>query len=398
MKKSKLTVIFMTIFLDLIGFGLVLPLLPFYAEHFHASATTIGLLTATYSLMQLLFNPIWGRISDRIGRRPIILLSIGGSVISFLFWGLAHNLTMLFIARSLAGIAGGNIAATQAYIADVTTKEDRAKGMGIVGAAFGLGFIFGPFIGGILDRYGYGAPGFFASGLSLINFLLAFFLLPESLDLTKKNNIEKRSFTLSNFFDVVRRPGIDSLLVTFLLITLAFSSMYGTFALLTETQFGYHARENGYLFTFIGIVAVIMQGGLIGRLSKKFGEAKLLTAGNLLMIIGLSLIPYAPNWWVLCLVLAFLGIGNGMNAPSLFSLISQNTPAEEQGGVMGLAQSLGSLGRALGPALGGWIYDTTNHHVPYLLAGLLMVLASLFSINFMKNYSPQTVSGMDGIR
>jgi len=266
---SPLVIIFVTVFIDLLGFGIIIPLLPFYAESFGASAFKIGLLGTSFSLMQFLFSPIWGRWSDRIGRKPIILVGLMGSCLSYLGLALSTSLTLLFVSRIVGGIAGANIPTAQAYIADVTTPENRAKGMGMVGAAFGLGFIFGPAIGGVLSRFGPQTPMWFASALCFSNFVAAWFLLPESRSVSAETKSLGR---MEAFRHAMTKPALLILLTLYFIVTLAFSGFETTFALFSEARFGFTSSTIGFLFAFIGVVLALVQGVLVGRVVKLIPE------------------------------------------------------------------------------------------------------------------------------
>jgi multidrug resistance protein len=385
MKKSPLLIIFLTVFLDLIGFGIVLPLLPFYAGTFGANPFQVGLLFTSFSLMQFLFAPWWGRLSDRVGRRPIILLGLFGSAVSYLFFGLAHSLWLLFLSRIFAGICGANISTAQAYIADSTTAENRAKGMGLIGAAYGLGFIFGPAIGGILSQYGYRVPAFFASGLALANFLAAQFLLPESLKPGVRSESVHRGLNVRKIVASLQQPRLGLYMILFFLSTFAFANLEATFALMTERKFQLDATHNGYLFAYIGILITILQGGLLGRLVKRFGERQLVSSGLFSLFLSLSLLPFLPSvpWLLFCMLP--LTFGHGVSNPSLASLISKSTTAGEQGAVLGISQSLASLARILGPAWGGLVFDKLGFQYPYLTGGFFLLLAFLLSLQIRRS-------------
>jgi DHA1 family tetracycline resistance protein-like MFS transporter len=384
MKRSPLVIIFFTVFLDLVGFGIVLPLLPFYAQSFGATAFLVGLLSTSFSLMQFLFAPVWGRLSDRVGRRPIILLGLLGSSISYLIFGLAHSLAVLFLSRIFAGIAGANISTAQAYIADSTLPENRAKGMGLIGAAYGMGFIFGPAIGGILSQHGLSTPAFFASALAFLNFMAALFLVPESLRPENRRKTMQYGMRLENIRKGLQHPALGVLFVLFFISTFAFANLEATFALMTQKRFNLDAHHNGYLFAYIGVLITIVQGGVIGRLVKRFGERRLLTAGLFCMIFGLGLLPYSPSIRVLLLVLVILTFGNGSANPSISSLISQLAGPEDQGGILGVAQSLASLARIIGPIWGGFTFDTFGFQYPYLTGGVFMAVAFGLSLTVLR--------------
>jgi MFS transporter, DHA1 family, tetracycline resistance protein len=358
MKRSPLVVIFTTVFIDLVGFGIVIPVLPFYAEGttFNVTPRTVGFLFASYSIMQLIFSPILGRLSDKHGRRPVLLASIIGTGIGFLILGFATTLWMLFLGRILDGITGGNISTAQAYIADVTTEENRAKGMGLIGVAFGLGFVFGPALGGILSRWGVGVPFLFAAGLCFANAILLYFTLPETVTPDHPARVSAAGGRgWSQLIGALRNPRLGYILTIYFLFIVAFSIMTTAFSLYTMFRFGYDAQHTGYLFAYVGILAVIVQGGLIGKLVKRFGELALVIVGALLFAGSLFAVPFVgPQAGGLLALLVgggLFSIGNSLSAPSLTSLASRSVGPAEQGGVMGVTQSVASLARAVGPAL-----------------------------------------------
>jgi multidrug resistance protein len=369
MKRSPLIVIFTTVFIDLIGFGIVIPVLPFYAEGtmFNATPRTVGLLFASYSIMQLIFSPVLGGLSDKHGRRPVLLLSIVGTGIGFLVLGFAKTIFMLFLGRILDGITGGNISTAQAYIADVTTTENRAKGMGLIGAAFGLGFIFGPALGGILSQWGIHVPFVFAAVLCFANAILLYFTLPETVtpDHPAKNRAAGgRSFrhVLNSF----KQPRLAFVLIIYFFFIVAFSIMTSSFSLYTMFRFGYDATHTGYLFAYVGLIAVVIQGGLIGRLVKRFGELPLVIVGALCFAISLFAVPFVgPAAGGLAALLIGGGVfsmGNSLATPALTSLASKSVGPAEQGVVLGVTQSVASLARAVGPSLQAvLIYSSVAH-------------------------------------
>ena len=369
MNRSPLIVIFTTVFIDLVGFGIVIPVLPFYAEGtiFNATPRTVGLLFASYSVMQLIFSPILGGLSDKHGRRPVLFLSIIGTGIGFLILGLANSLWMLFAGRILDGITGGNISTAQAYIADVTTNEDRAKGMGLIGAAFGLGFIFGPAIGGILSRWGIHVPFFFAAGLCFANAALLYFTLPETItaDHPAKHSAT-RGRGLQQLVRSLKQPRLAFVLTIYFLFIVAFSIMTTAFSLYTMFRFGYDAQHTGYLFAYVGLIAVIIQGGLIGRLVKRFGELPLVIVGALCFAISLFAVPFVgPAAGGLAALLVGGGVfsmGNSLATPALTSLASKSVGAGEQGTILGVTQSVASLARAVGPFLAAVLINSSVAH------------------------------------
>lgn len=385
MKRSPLAIIFITVFVDLVGFGIILPLLPYYAESFGASSLVIGLLSTSYSLMQFIFTPFWGRLSDRFGRRPLIMLSLAGSCIGFLIFGLARNIVFLFVGRMVAGVAGAIIPTTNAYIADITSPENRAKGMGLVGAAFGLGFIMGPAIGGLLAPYGYDKPALLASAMAGLNLVFSYFKLPESLTDEIRRKAARRRLDFRALADALGHPRIGLLLAMYFLVTFAFSNMEATFGLLNEHRYQLSARQTGYLFTLIGLLMSLMQGVLVGKFVKRWGERWCIVMGTFTMIFGLGLMPYAPSIALYCGILALLSFGTGINNPSITGLLSRSSHVDEQGGIMGIAQSMSSLGRIIGPIWGGYCFDALGFRWPFISAAVLMSVAFALSLKSLSH-------------
>ncbi|MBI1748946.1 MAG: MFS transporter [Acidobacteria bacterium] len=385
MRKSPLAIVFLVIFIDLLGFGILMPLLPLYADYFHAPHSVVGYLVSTYSLMQFFFSPVLGGISDRVGRRPIILVSLLGSALSYTVFGLADSLWLLFTSRIVAGICGASVSTAQAYIADTTKPEERAKGMGLIGAAFGLGFVFGPAIGGMLARYGQSAPPFFAAALSGVAFLLALGFLPESRR-SEQSSIDpllRTSPGLLNLIKGVRHPTIGQLFVVFFLLTFAFSNFETMFSLFCKNRFRFTASQVGYTFAYFGLLSAVVQGGLIRRISKRVGEPRLLMAGSLLMLIAFLMIPATSRVPGLLMVLGVLSCGYGLDNPSITSLISRCSRKDEQGKVLGVAQSFSSMGRILGPAWSGLAAQHFGLTSPFISGGLVMGLATLITIRLL---------------
>lgn len=369
MNRSPVVVIFTTVFIDLVGFGIVIPVLPFYAQGtaFNATPRTVGILFASYSVMQLIFSPILGNLSDKYGRRPVLLISIIGTGIGFLILGLARTVTMLFIGRILDGITGGNISTAQAYMADITSPENRAKAMGMIGAAFGLGFIFGPAIGGILSRWGIHVPFFFAASLCFANATLLYFRLPETIDRKNAAKDHVRRRRLRDAKRALKEPKLVFLLVIYFLFIMAFSIMTSSFSFYTMFRFGYDAQETGYLFAYVGLIAVIIQGGLMGRLVKRFGEIPLVIVGALCFAISLFAVPFvgpaAGGLGALLLGGGVFSMGNSLATPALTSLASKSVGPEQQGIVLGVTQSTASLARALGPSLSAILISSSIAHL-----------------------------------
>jgi DHA1 family tetracycline resistance protein-like MFS transporter len=378
-----MVVLFAILLTDLIGFGVVIPLLPFYGEHFGASPLVVTLLMSTYSLFQLFAAPLWGRLSDRHGRRPILLVSLAGSIAGYLWLGFADALWMLFAARALQGACAGNIAAAQAYVADVTTPENRAKGMGMIGAAFGIGFTIGPAIGGLLAGTDPAAPdvqtpAFLGAALSGLAFLGTLLFLKESLPVSMRRML--RNGRIEAVSRSWRRPALRLLLVLFFLIVFAFAGMETTFALWASRQFGWGAAQVGYVLTFVGICSALMQGLLIGRLTRRFGEERLLLAGVAAIAVGLLAIPFSTSLAILLAATGVLALGMGMTQPTLNSLISRRAGANEQGEVMGVVHSFGSLARILGPAFAGMLFNAYDRNAPYYAGAALMALVLILAL------------------
>ncbi len=378
--KTAMVLIFFTVFIDLVGFGLIIPALPTYAQRLNASEFTVGLLIASYSLMQFFFTPIWGRLSDKLGRKPMLLFSLGASAIGYLIWGLTDSLWMLFLARIVAGFGNANIAVAQAYIADVTSLENRAKGMGLVGAAFGLGFVIGPAIGCGLSALGLGlsALGFVAFAFSLLDLILTAFLLPEP---EKRTNAGGERFGMGPkfYFDVLANPRLKISLLIFFIATFAFANMEATLILLTNKIFKFTDVQNMIMFTYIGVLMVLVQGGLIHRLNKKYGEKKLIIIGTALTGLGLLLTPVSSNLIILYSALAVLALGSGINTPANQSMLSKLSPADTAGGVLGVGQSLSTLGRILGPVIGCYAFEKLGYASPYYIGATAMLLAVFLS-------------------
>jgi DHA1 family tetracycline resistance protein-like MFS transporter len=365
-KKAQLGIIFLTVFIDLIGFGIVIPILPLYAQRFGANETVIGLLLGTYSLMQFLFSPVLGKISDRVGRRPVLLVSLVATAIGFGIMGFAQTLAWLFIGRIIPGISGGNISTAQAYIADITSPEERSRAMGMIGAAFGLGFTLGPAIGGLLSHYSIAAPFLFASGLALFNAVLAFIRLPESLPPEHRVTTEQRAPIGQVFKHGWHLP---TLMASYFFSIAGFAIMTTIFALFTEVRFGYGPQKIGEVFAFIGFIGIVVQGGLLRQLLKRQSEKSLAVTGAILLVVGMALLPRVGGLASLLAVAALIGIGNSLTTPTLNGLASRSAERSWQGRVIGLMQSSGSLARCIGPFIAGeFLYmdvDKLGHPLSY---------------------------------
>lgn len=379
-----MTVLFLTVFIDLIGFGIVLPLLPFFASHFGASGLMVTGLSSVFSFMQFLSAPFWGKLSDRWGRRPVLLCSLAGSTLSYLALGFCTSFGQIFATRVLAGFFGANISVANAYIADITSPENRSRGMGLIGAAFGLGFVLGPGIGASIAYFAenptrpeqvYHAIGWVAGAICGINFLIACFTLVESYPPEKRlhgSTLMKLAwFSWGKGFS---NRIIGFLIVLYFVLGFGFSNFENLFALLIRGKFGYDIKEGNYFFLFLGLVVALVQGGLIGQLVKLFGERRLILFAGVLFAASMILIPWCRHLRHLLMVLTGLGIGQGLNRSTIMGLISQQVRPEEQGEVMGLAQSAGSLARILGPLVGGLLFDHAGVATPFVTAGLLMMV------------------------
>ncbi|HEY2291997.1 MAG TPA: MFS transporter [Thermoanaerobaculia bacterium] len=391
-RKRALLTVFLTILLDLIGFGMILPFLTFYAQEFHATPLQIGLLFSSYSLTQLLCAPLLGRLSDRVGRRPVLLGSIAGSALSYVVFAFAPSYAVLLLARSLSGVAAANYAIAQAYMADVSTPEGRSKAMGLVGAAFGLGFVLGPALGFLLffsplAHLGPRLVPLVAAGLSTLNLLIAAVALPESLSPALRRSAAARGGSWLGFSDLLavwRDTPLRGLMVLFFLVMFCFSMMETTLALFCQARFGFGYRETSGLFVFVGIVLVIVQGGLLGRLVRRFGERRLILAGIVLMALGLALMPIGSKLWLLLFSLLLLAVGNGIHNPSTTGLLSRLAGEEAQGSTIGLSRSFGALARILGPPAGTWIFGAAGAGWPFWSAGALMLVALAVAVDVLR--------------
>ncbi|MBL8685373.1 MAG: MFS transporter [Myxococcales bacterium] len=431
--RSPLPTLFLTAFIDLLGFGLTIPLLPFYAQRYGASALEVSLLFASFSLMGFLFVPVWGELSDRVGRRPVLLTSIAATSLSMLLLAFADSYPLLLLSRILQGIMTANLSTLQAYIADVTKPEDRGRAMGMIGAAFGLGFILGPFFGGLLAAQSFRAPGFAAAALAAVNFALALRNLPESLHLRKTElpsdgasldakdkapstyregasegpvvmepfgakvigRVLVRQATLAPLREAMADKAIAPLVLVFFLQTFAFTNLEATFALFTQARFNFGSRETGFLFGYIGLVVVIVQGGVYGRLSRKHEDLALARAGMVLISVAMMLLVLLPSRPLayaappssagefvrralpLWLILPISSVGNALINPSLSAATSKRGRADRQGRTLGVQQSAGAFARVLGPITAGFAFDHFGPSAPMAVASIGALVAAL---------------------
>jgi len=400
-RSPKLASIFLIVFIDLLGFSLILPLLPYYAETYGAGPAVIGLLVATYAAAQFVGAPVLGRLSDRVGRRPVLLASVAGTFVGFLILGLAPVLgeaiagrfglasaagpilALLFLSRLLDGLTGGNISVAQAYIADITDERNRARGLGLVGAAFGLGFIIGPAAGGTLAAFGYAVPALAASALAGLNLVLVFLFLPESLDERKRNDLAARprpSFSFSALRQALRRPRLGPLLQVRLLFGLGFAVFQTVFVLYAQDRLGLGVRTTGFLLAYVGVLAVAVQAGAIPWLSRRVGEPRLITVNLGVMAAAMLGWALTPNLAALVVVITPLAVSGGILNTVINSAISKAVSPEEIGGSLGLSAALESLARIVAPIVGAWSLQEVGSWAPGAACALLLVWTTTFAV------------------
>jgi DHA1 family tetracycline resistance protein-like MFS transporter len=404
MEKRRLITVFVIVFIDLLGFGLILPLLPYYADRYGATPFVVGLLTASYAAAQLIGAPVLGRLSDRHGRRPVLLISIAGTALGFLLLGLAEPLgillagllpsslsgqeldtatniiilAILFTSRILDGVTGGNISVAQAYITDITDEENRAQGLGLIGAAFGLGFIIGPAVGGALSAGGrYAIPAFFAAALAFLNWIAVYLWLPESLTDEIKAQLAKQParaiLSLTELWQAMRRPRFGPLLHVRLWYGLAFATFTGVFALYAQYRLGLDATQTGYILAYVGLLIVLVQGLAIGPLAKRFPENRLIFGAVVVLTVSLLGWAFAPNVLLLLVILAPIAFASGVLNTVINSAITKSIYPEEVGGALGVATSIESLTRVIGPAAGGLLLGALGTWAPGVIGALILV-------------------------
>jgi DHA1 family tetracycline resistance protein-like MFS transporter len=377
--RSRIGVIFFTVLIDLIGFGIVLPILPFYAQRFGAAGLGYGAVIGVFSLMQFVATALLGKLSDRIGRRPVLLTTMLVNAAGYALFAFAGSYWVLFLSRVVSGFAGGNISAAQAYIADITTPAERSRGMGMVGAAFGIGFSLGPAIGGFAAHYlGPSAPGLVAVGLSLANFVSAYFILPESLH--HELRVRRPLFDLGHIGEAIARPRLRALMIVWALVPIAFAGYTVVLPLFASARLGWKERELAILFTIIGVTAAAVQGYFFGKLVRRSGERLLVTVGTFGMAVSIAVIPLVHSSAVLYGWTFVLAFSNSVFAPAATGLVSVYAERTEQGTILGAAQAIAGLGRTIGPPLIGTIYDVVSPVTSFLVAGLVMIVAGFAAL------------------
>lgn len=376
--RSPLIPIFLIVLVDVMGFTLVLPFLPFYAEHFGASPLTVGLIISSYAICQFVAGPILGRISDKVGRKPTLLVSQFGSLIGFVVLGLANSIGLIFLARIIDGLTAGNLSIAQAYISDVTKPENRTKAFGLIGIAFGTGFVIGPSLSGFLTKFGYHWPAFAAAGLSFCSMLCTQFLLPKVKPVQHMGPRVGRIKQITQYFE---RKVVGRNLLQFLAFSLSFYTLMAGFALFLERRLGFDAEHTGYILTFSGFLGALIQGGLIGRLAKKLGEVRLATLGFATMAIGYGLLGAIHGIPLLLVLVACGGFGAAVVRPAITTLITRSVGRHEQGAAIGVSQSLASIAQIVGPLIATFFIQHDQLAVFGISAGVFalagMVLAAL---------------------
>ncbi len=382
---SPSAIIYLTIFVDMTGFGIVIPLLPFYVATFQAGSTALGILVTSFALMQFISSPILGRLSDKFGRRPVILFSILTSVISFIIFTFSNSYWMLLISRIIAGLAT-EVSVAQAYISDITTLKDRTKAMGRIGAANGAGMIIGPAVGGFLGIYGFSIPGIVATALAIINLVLAIFFLPETkIPQEWKESAQIKVGRLNNLINAISKPQMPLILTISFLMSLAFSSFPVVVPLLAMNFFKISSSDLSIFFVYAGLVQIIFQAFLIDRISKKVEDKKVIPIGSSLMALGIFTMALSPNFAIFVLVATLMVSGASLLGAAVPSFISKRINPNEIGTVLGVSQSIMSFAMILGPTISGFVYETAGDMIPFFLSSSLLLIATLLGIKISKS-------------
>lgn len=384
--KRALLLVFFTIFLDILGFGILVPVIPFLVEPFDSSATAIGLLTVSFSVAQFIAAPVLGVLSDRYGRRPVLLISILGAALAYAAFGAATALWVFFAARIVDGLTGGNISTAQAYIADVSKPEDRAKNFGLIGAAFGAGFVLGPAIGGVLSHVSLSAPAYLAGALCLASAVFGYFYLPESLPQSHRRiaPFTMRDFNpFSQLLEFLKNPVLALNFTSLLMMGLAMNTLRSNFAVYAREHLHYDPPHVGYLYAYLGTIVVVTQLFLVRRIAPIFGERKTALIGFTSMMIGFLWMATEPDILEITFIMPLIAVGNGLCFPTITALSSHSVKHNQQGGVMGAQQSVNSMAMIIGPFIAGLAFDHISFGAPYaiaagfLLIGLLLLLHHL---------------------
>lgn len=376
-KKRQLT-IFLIVFIDLLGFGLILPLLPYVAENYNATPLIIGLLSASYSLFQFISGPILGNLSDRYGRKKILLISQAGSLLGYLILAFANSLPLLFISRIIDGITGGNISIAQAYMADITDKKTRAKGMGLLGAAFGLGFMLGPALGGYLSQQGFIYPALTAALISLVTLIMTSIYLQETVAKNPSSTKKNLLIDLSQLRLVFAKAPLNLYVITFFFLSLGFSGMQGTYALWTQDTFDWGPSNVGAIFTFIGILSILAQTQILPRSITRYGEKRLLLSSIPILSLGFLTLTLSSNLSLHLFAITLIVIGNSLANPTLTALATEAISQDSYGETLGIFQSFGTIGRIIGPVAAGELFLVLGKNAPFVASSLIFILTWLF--------------------
>jgi DHA1 family tetracycline resistance protein-like MFS transporter len=391
--KRRLALVFGFVFIDVLGYSLILPLLPYYAGQFGASLTVVGLLSTSNAVAKLIAAPVIGRLSDRYGRRPLLIFSIVGTVLSFLVLGFANSLFLLFLSRVLDGLLGGNVALARAYITDITDQENRARGLGRIGAAFGIGFIIGPAIGGFLSQFGYAVPAFVAAGFSLLNLIAVIIWLPESLPEEKQGESSRSRFNIQEIWEALHRPCMGPLLLVRLGQSLAFGLFQTNFSLYAKSHLGLEAQSTSYILTYVGLLSALTQGLIVGELTDRFPEKRLLFVMAIVLTISLFAWGWVGNVWTLLVVMAPLAFSTGVLNTVIGSLLTKSVYEKEVGGTLGLSSSARTLSQIVTPTTGAFLLEQTGPWAVGLLGAALMGGVAYYSHEAILPISEEEMAG-----